>query len=222
MDVNRNFYFLEMNTRIQVEHPVTEMITGIDLVKEQISIASGNSLSFKQDDIKINGHAIECRIYAEDFKNNFLPCSGKIIEYKEPAGPGIRLDSGFSRDSIISIHYDPLISKLIAWSNSRKSSISRMKRALSEYYISGIVNNIPLLNMVLGNEYFVNGNYNINFIEEHLLNRNGADSFDSYNNNEDFENAAVILASILKSKTSVNGNLDKSKSTNSWLDQLYE
>jgi acetyl-CoA carboxylase biotin carboxylase subunit len=222
MDATRNFYFLEMNTRIQVEHPVTEMITGVDLVKEQISIASGNSLSFQQDDIKINGHAIECRIYAEDFKNNFLPSSGKIIEYKEPSGPGIRLDSGFSRDSIISIHYDPLISKLIAWSNDRKSSISRMKRALSEYYISGIVNNIPLLNMVLEHENFINGNYDINFIEEHLLNRNGADSLDSNNNIEDFENAAVILASVLKSKSSVNGNLDKSKNTNRWLDQLYE
>jgi acetyl-CoA carboxylase, biotin carboxylase subunit len=222
MDANKNFYFLEMNTRIQVEHPVTEMITGIDLVKEQISIAYGNSLSFKQDDIKINGHAIECRIYAEDFKNNFLPSSGKIIEYKEPAGPGIRLDSGFSRESVISIHYDPLISKLVAWSNNRKSSISRMQRALSEYYISGIVNNIPLLNLVLENENFVNGNYDINFIEEHLLGKKDIDPMKQNNHSEDFENAAVILASVLKSKTSINGNLDKSKNISKWLDQLYE
>jgi acetyl-CoA carboxylase, biotin carboxylase subunit len=222
MDANKKFYFLEMNTRIQVEHPVTEMITGIDLVKEQISIASGNSLSFTQNDIKINGHAIECRIYAEDFKNNFLPSSGKIIEYKEPAGPGIRLDSGFSRESVISIHYDPLISKLVAWSNNRESSISRMKRALSEYYISGIVNNIPLLNLVLENEYFVNGNYDINFIEEHLLNTDNVNSINSNNSNVDYENAAVIMASVLKSKISVNGNQNKNHNANKWLDQLYE
>ena len=222
MDADKNFYFLEMNTRIQVEHPVTEMITGIDLVKEQISIASGNSLSFKQDDIKINGHAIECRIYAEDFKNNFLPSSGKIVEYKEPSGPGIRLDSGFSRNSTVSIHYDPLISKLIAWSNNRGSTISRMKRALSEYYISGIVNNIPLLNLVLDSENFINGNYDINFIEEHLLNRNDIDLIESKYNYEDFENAAVILASLLKSKSSVNGSMDKSQNNNRWLDQIYE
>ena len=222
MDENRNFYFLEMNTRIQVEHPVTEMITGIDLVREQISIASGKNLSFKQEDIKVNGHAIECRIYAEDFKNNFLPSSGKIIEYKEPAGPGIRLDSGFSRNSIVSIHYDPLISKLIAWSNNRESSISRMRRALSEYYISGIVNNIALLNLVMENENFVKGNYDINFIEEHLLNKNSIESIDSESNNEDFENAAVILASVLKSKASVNGSLKKNQNNNRWMDQLYE
>ena len=222
MDADKNFYFLEMNTRIQVEHPVTEMITGIDLVKEQISIASGNSLSFKQEDIKINGHAIECRIYAEDFKNNFLPSSGKIVEYKEPSGPGIRLDSGFSRNSTVSIHYDPLISKLVAWSNNRGSTISRMKRALSEYYISGIVNNIPLLNLVLDSENFVKGNYDINFIEEHLLNRNDIDLIESKYNYEDFENAAVILASLLKSKSSVNGRINKNQNNNRWLDQIYE
>ena len=222
MDADKNFYFLEMNTRIQVEHPVTEMITGIDLVKEQISIASGNSLSFKQEDIKINGHAIECRIYAEDFKNNFLPSSGKIVEYKEPSGPGIRLDSGFSRNSTVSIHYDPLISKLVAWSNNRGSTISRMKRALSEYYISGIVNNIPLLNLVLDSENFVKGNYDINFIEEHLLNRNDIDLIESKYNCEDFENAAVILASLLKSKSSVNGRINKNQNNNRWLDQIYE
>ena len=222
MDADKNFYFLEMNTRIQVEHPVTEMITGIDLVKEQISIASGNRLSFKQDEININGHAIECRIYAEDFRNNFLPSSGTIIDYKEPAGPGIRLDSGFSRNSTVSIHYDPLISKLVAWSNNRANSISRMKRALAEYYISGIVNNIPLLRLVLENDSFVNGNYDINFIEEHLLNENGRDINDSILNNYKLENAAVILASVLKSKAAVNGSSKKNQNTNRWLDQLYE
>lgn len=222
MDADKNFYFLEMNTRIQVEHPVTEMITGIDLVKEQISIASGNNLSFKQNEININGHAIECRIYAEDFRNNFLPSSGKIIEYKEPAGPGIRLDSGFSRNSTVSIHYDPLISKLIAWSNSRTNSINRMKRALREYYISGIVNNIPLLQLVLENDSFVSGNYDINFIEERLLSQNKIDINDSDNNKDKLENAAVILASVLKSKTALNGSIKKNQNNSRWLDQLYE
>ncbi len=222
MDADKNFYFLEMNTRIQVEHPVTEMITGIDLVREQISIAAGNKLSFNQEDIKINGHAIECRIYAEDFKNNFLPSSGRIIEYKEPAGPGIRLDSGFSRNSTISIHYDPLISKLIAWSNNREDSINRMKRALSEYYISGIVNNIPLLNLVLESENFKSGNYDINFIEDHLLNKTGKELVDRSSSNEELEKAAIILASLLKSKFAVNGSLKEKLNNNRWLDQLYE
>ena len=224
MDADKNFYFLEMNTRIQVEHPVTEMITGIDLVKEQISIAAGNKLSFKQEDIKINGHALECRIYAEDFNNNFLPSTGKIIEYKEPAGPGIRLDSGFSRNSIISVYYDPLIAKLIAWSSDRASTINRMKRALSEYYISGVINNIPLLNLVLENKNFINGNYDINFIEDHLLTENNDELIPGNLEigAEDFENAAVILASILKTKSVPKDNMNGKIINNRWLDQLYE
>ncbi len=221
MDENKNFYFLEMNTRIQVEHPVTEMITGIDLVKEQISIASGNKLSFNQKDVKINGHAVECRIYAEDYNNNFLPSSGRIIEYKEPSGPGIRLDSGFTRNSIISVYYDPLIAKLIAWSNDRKSSINRMKRALSEYYISGVVNNIPLLNKVLENENFVEGNYNINFIEDYFLNKEDGKNI-SDSSLEELENVATIMASILKSKSTTNGSLSRVPINNRWLDQLYD
>ncbi len=222
MDANKNFYFLEMNTRIQVEHPVTEMITGIDLVKEQISIAAGNKLSFNQEDIKINGHAIECRIYAEDSNNNFLPSSGKIIEYKEPAGPGIRLDSGFSRNSIISVYYDPLIAKLIAWSGDRKSSINRMIRALSEYYISGVINNIPLLNLVLENKNFIDGNYDINFIENHILNKKNGNIVSENPDIEGLENAAVILASILKTKSAPKESLHSNINNNRWLDQLYE
>ncbi len=221
MDVNKNYYFLEMNTRIQVEHPITEMITGIDLVKEQISIAWGNKLSFNQKEIKINGHAVECRVYAEDYNNNFLPSSGKIIEYKEPSGPGIRLDSGFTRNSIISVYYDPLIAKLIAWSNDRKSSINRMRRALSEYYISGVVNNIPFLNKILENENFVEGNYNINFIEDYFLNKEEGKNI-SNNSLEELENAATIMASILKSKPASNGSINTVPNNNRWLDQLYD
>jgi acetyl-CoA carboxylase biotin carboxylase subunit len=223
MDKEKNFYFLEMNTRIQVEHPVTEMITGIDLVKEQISIALGNRLSFKQKDLKINGHAIECRVYAEDFNNNFLPSTGKIIAYQEPSGPGVRLDSGFYLGSTISVHYDPLISKLIVWAGNREESINRMKRALSEYYISGVVNNIPLLNFVLDNEIFKSGNYNINFIQNYFLD-NRPEKDQSLNENlKELENAALIIAAWLKFKSySDRKDTVKHASNNKWLEQNYE
>ncbi len=142
MDRNKSFYFLEMNTRLQVEHPVTELITGIDLVKEQISIAEGNRLSFKQEDLKISGHAMESRIYAEDPDNNFLPSTGRLNEYLSPSGPGIRVDEGFGRGSEISIYYDPLIAKLVCWAKDRNNAIERMKRALGEYKIFGVISNI--------------------------------------------------------------------------------
>src|SRR5690606_14672805 len=145
MDADKNFYFLEMNTRLQVEHPVTELITDIDLVKEQISIAVGNKLSFKQSDLRISDNAIECKIYAEDPENNFLPSTGKIFDYRIPSGPGVRVDGGFSTGSEISVHYDPMISKLICYASTRDEAVERMLRALSEYHIAGVVNNIPFL-----------------------------------------------------------------------------
>jgi len=149
MDEKKNFYFLEMNTRLQVEHPVTEMITGIDLVKEQISIAQGNPLSFDQREISRRGHSLECRIYAEDPNNNFLPSTGKIFHYKEPAGPGVRVDSGFGSGSEITMYYDPLISKLVCWGSDRNTAIKLVKRALSEYQIAGVINNIPFLSLII-------------------------------------------------------------------------
>jgi acetyl-CoA carboxylase, biotin carboxylase subunit len=221
MDVNKDFYFLEMNTRIQVEHPVTEMITGIDLVKEQINIANGDKLSFKQDELKIKGHALECRVYAEDYNNNFLPSTGKIVEYKEPSGPGVRVDSGFSRSSMVSIHYDPLIAKLICWSNDRLSVIERMKRALSEYYISGVINNIPLLNFILESKDFKKGNYNINFIEANISQGNNKEIVSTNGKMEELAYAAIIMASAMKSKSTLNGKLKKVVH-NKWTDQIYE
>ncbi|MBP9121280.1 MAG: acetyl-CoA carboxylase biotin carboxylase subunit, partial [Ignavibacterium sp.] len=146
MDSKKEFYFLEMNTRIQVEHPVTELISGIDLVKEQISIAAGNIISFSQNDIRINGYALECRIYAEDPENSFLPSTGKILHYKEPNGIGVRVDSGFAADSEISIYYDPMIAKLICWDRDRSNAICRMNRALDEFQIAGITTNKKFLN----------------------------------------------------------------------------
>ena len=167
--LNGNFYLLEMNPRLQVEHPVTEMITGIDIVREQIKIAAGYELYYKQEEVKSNGYAIECRIYAEDFFNNFIPSPGKIKIYRSPIGPGIRIDSGVHEGSALPLYYDSLISKLIAWDRTREEAIRRMRAALPGYIITGVKTNIPLLNAIMTNEHFLKGDYSTNFIEEHKI-----------------------------------------------------
>ncbi|MCK4338540.1 MAG: acetyl-CoA carboxylase biotin carboxylase subunit [Candidatus Cloacimonetes bacterium] len=168
VDKNNNFYFLEMNTRLQVEHPVTELVTGIDIVKEQLKIASGEKLSLKQEDIKINGSAIECRISAEDPENNFVPSTGKIIELIEPGGPGVRVESGIYEGFEVPIYYDPLIGKLLVWAPTRQEAIVRMKRALQEYRIRGIKTSIPFHLIVMNNTEFIAGNYDTTFIDNVL------------------------------------------------------
>lgn len=168
VDKNRNFYFLEMNTRLQVEHPITEMVTGIDIVAEQIKVAFGNKLSFSQEDIKPRGHAIECRIYAEDPLNNFLPSTGKITEIKQPSGPWVRVDAGIEAGNEITIHYDPMISKLVTWGKDRIEAIERMKVALSEYKIYGVKTTIPFCLWVMKNEFFRQGKYDTHFIKNHF------------------------------------------------------
>jgi acetyl-CoA carboxylase biotin carboxylase subunit len=165
VDENRNCYFLEMNTRLQVEHAVTEMVTGIDIVKEQIRIARGEPLSFTQDHIQPTGTSIECRIYAEDPDNNFMPSPGMLLDYREPGGSGVRSDSGVYAGSDISFHYDPLISKLVTWGRTREEGISRMKRALAEYRIEGIKTNISYFFRILENEEFLSGNYTTSLID---------------------------------------------------------
>ena len=170
LEKNRNFYFLEMNTRLQVEHPVTEMVTGLDLVKEQIRIAEGEPLGYEQNDIRFNGHAIECRIYAEDSTNNFLPSTGRISFMSPPGGPGVRDDNGFYSGAEISIYYDPLISKLITWGKDRTEAISRMKRALKEYCLFGVETSIPFCLKVMEHEKFVSGNFDTHFIENEFFN----------------------------------------------------
>jgi pyruvate carboxylase subunit A len=160
------YYFMEMNTRIQVEHPVTEMVTGIDLVKEQLLIASGEPLSIKQEDIKINGWAIECRINAEDPLNNFVPSPGKLRGYRSPGGTGIRVDSGVHTRYTISPNYDPMISKLVAWGRNRDEAIERMKRALYEYVIVGVKTNIPFHKAVMENARFRSGELGTHFITQ--------------------------------------------------------
>lgn len=164
-DKNRNFYFLEMNTRLQVEHPVTEFVTGIDIVKEQIRIAAGYPLSFSQSDVRWRGHSIECRINAEDPFNNFMPDTGKILYLREPGGKGVRLDSGVETGSEVTVHFDPLIAKLIAYGKDRNEAISVMLRALRDFKIYGVRTGIPFLIQVLQEPRFVEGSYDTGFLE---------------------------------------------------------
>uniref|UniRef100_A0A7V0Z7S4 Biotin carboxylase n=1 Tax=candidate division WOR-3 bacterium TaxID=2052148 RepID=A0A7V0Z7S4_UNCW3 len=168
MDENKNFYFMEMNTRIQVEHPVTEMVTGIDILKEQIKIALGEKISFSQDDIKLKGNAIECRINAEDPKKNFAPSPGKITFFHMPQGIGVRFDTHIFAGYTIPSQYDSLIGKLICHGNSRVEAIARMKRALEELVIEGISTTIPFHLEVMNNEKFVAGDISTKFIEENF------------------------------------------------------
>lgn len=159
------YYFLEMNTRLQVEHPVTEMVTGVDIVKEQLRIAAGRRLRYTQDDIRINGWALECRITAEDPFNGFLPSTGRVTSLSEPTGPGIRVDSGIYEGFEVSLYYDPLIAKLIAWGETRAEAILRMRRALREYRIVGIKTSIPFHQNVMDLPSFIGGQFDTTFIE---------------------------------------------------------
>ena len=177
VDKNKNFYFLEMNTRLQVEHPVTELITNIDIVEQMIRIAFGEKLSYEQKDIKFSGSAIECRIYAEDSSKNFLPSIGRLTRYIEPSGKNVRVDSGVVEGSEISMFYDPMISKLCTYSNTRKSSINEMINALDRYLIEGVQTNKDFLSNILQNENFEKSNYSTSFISENY--KEGYDSFNA-------------------------------------------
>ena len=171
VDPNRGFYFLEMNTRLQVEHPVTEMVTGLDLVQWQIRIAAGENLGLRQEDVVMRGAAVECRVYAEDPSNNFFPSPGKIATLRTPAGPGIRDDGGVYQGWTVPIDYDPLISKLVAWGATRDEAIGRMKRALGEYHIEGIKTNISFFLEVLDHPDFRRGVFDTGFIDRWLQTR---------------------------------------------------
>ena len=168
LDDKHNFYFLEMNTRLQVEHPVSEMITGLDLVKEQIKVARNEKLSFTQDDLKINGHSIEVRVCAEDPANNFLPDVGKLVVYKTPSGPGVRVDDSFEEGMEISIFYDPMISKLIVHGKDRADAIDKMLRAIDDYKIIGVETTLDFCKFVLKHEAFVSGNFDTGFIPKYF------------------------------------------------------
>jgi len=166
LDKDKNFYFLEMNTRLQVEHPVTELVTGIDIVAEQIRIARGRQLSYKQEDIFIRGHAIECRINAEDPYNGFLPSTGRITHSLLPTGPGVRVDTGVYPGFEITPYYDPMIAKLVVWGETRGQAILRMRRALEEYRIVGVRTNIPFHQTMMDSHRFMGGQYDTRFVEE--------------------------------------------------------
>ena len=167
LDSHNNFYFLEMNTRLQVEHPVTECITGVDLVAEQIKVARGEKLSFTQDDLKINGHAVELRIYAEDPLNDFLPSIGILETYIRPTGEGVRLDDGYEQGMEIPIYYDPMIAKLITYADTRTAAIQKMKLAIADYKIVGLETTLPFGKFVMENEQFISGDVDTHFVKKY-------------------------------------------------------
>jgi len=169
LDKNLNYYFMEMNTRIQVEHPVTEMVNGLDLIKEQIRIAAGEKLDIAQEQIAIKGHAIECRINAEDPSNNFMPNSGRITSYLVPGGPGVRVDSAVYSGYVIPAFYDSMVGKLIVWGKDRDEAIARMQRALQEFVIKGVNTTIPFHQRVFRNAFFRRGEIYTNFIQRRIL-----------------------------------------------------
>jgi acetyl-CoA carboxylase biotin carboxylase subunit len=169
VDAHNNFYFLEMNTRVQVEHAVTEMVTGVDIVKAGIRIAAGEPLGIDQEEVGINGAAIECRIYAEDPEHNFRPSPGEILVYRPPGGPGVRNDSGVFPGAEVTVYYDPMISKLICWGRTRREAIDRMRRALREFVVKGIKTSIPFHRVVMEHPQFLEGRFDTSFIETEIL-----------------------------------------------------
>lgn len=193
VDQQKNFYFLEMNTRLQVEHPVTELITGLDLVHLQIHIANGERLPFTQDDVKVRGHAIECRIYAEDPDNNYFPSPGKITLLLLPSGPGIRRDSGMYEGWTVPMDYDPLLAKLIGYGSDRDQAIGRLTRALNEYFVGGIKTNISLFRRILSHPDFRSAKIDTGFLDRMLKQKN--EQSDSYADAQATE-VAVIAAGM--------------------------
>ncbi|MCH9025312.1 MAG: ATP-grasp domain-containing protein, partial [candidate division Zixibacteria bacterium] len=207
VDQDMFFYFLEVNTRLQVEHPVTEMVTAIDLVKEQIAIAENKKLSFSQNDILFSGHAIECRISAEDPQQGFVPSTGTIQDYRIPSGPGVRIDSGVESGSEISVYYDPLFAKLIVWGKDRPEAISRMRRALSESRISGLKTTIGFHRLVMENDNYISGDFSTNFIETEYPN------YEFETADDKIIETAAIAAAIDRLKSESRINLQNGKSS---------
>ena len=216
LDDKLNFYFLEMNTRLQVEHPVTEMITGIDLVKEQINVARGNKISFKQEDLKIIGHSIEVRVYAEDPANNFLPDIGKLRIYNPPKGPGVRVDDGFEEGMEIPIYYDSMISKLITYGKDREEAIQRMIRAIDEYQISGVETTLPFCKFVMQHKAFTSGKFDTHFVSHYFK----PEMLNLAPENEEQSMLAALVADIFVSKSDKKriplNSVAESKSISNW------
>jgi acetyl/propionyl-CoA carboxylase alpha subunit len=189
VDANGEVFFMEMNTRLQVEHPVTEMVTGIDIVKEQLRTASGRKLRYSQEDVQIRGWAMECRIQAEDPYNDFLPSVGRVTSLYEPTGPGVRVESGIFEGFEVSLYYDPLIAKLVVWGETRGETILRMRRALKEYRIMGIKTTIPFYEQLLNSTRFIGGQFDTTFVENRFT--------PVEEEKEHHKEAAVIVAALL-------------------------
>lgn len=202
VDHELNYYFLEMNTRLQVEHPVTEFITGLDLVREQILVAEGEELKYKQEDLKIHGHAIELRVTAEDPTNNFLPDIGKLITYRRPQGHGVRVDDGYEEGMDIPIYYDPLLAKLIVHAATRELACKKMIRAIDDYKITGAATTLPFGKFVMQHEAFLSGNFDTKFIENYFK----PEMLDSENKEEEL--IAALMASDLISEMHTTDNKD--------------
>jgi acetyl/propionyl-CoA carboxylase alpha subunit len=211
LDEKHNFYFLEMNTRLQVEHPVTEFVTNIDLVKEQIRVAEGKELSFTQDDLTINGHAVEIRVYAEDPKNNFLPDIGKLQTYKTPKGIGVRVDDGFEQGMQIPIYYDPMIAKLITYGRNRDEAIKRMIRAIDDYKITGIETTLGFCKFVMEHEAFTSGNFDTHFVQKHFK-----PEYLNSTNPEEEEIASILAAKLFEEKSIETKVSTKTVSQSNW------
>ncbi len=212
VDEKLNFYFLEMNTRLQVEHPVSEMITGIDLVKEQIKVARGEKLSFTQDDLKINGHALEVRVYAEDPANNFLPDIGRLVTYRKPSGPGVRVDDGFEEGMDIPIYYDPMIAKLITHGKDRQEAIQRMVRAIDDYHITGCETTLPFCRWAIQHEAFVSGNFDTHFVKKYFT----PEVLKTENENEMEIAAMAAVHAYLSSNASAPSIVSSSQKRSRW------
>jgi acetyl-CoA carboxylase biotin carboxylase subunit len=206
VDAQRNFYFLEMNTRLQVEHPVTEMVTSLDLVKLQMRIAAGEPLPFRQEEIALRGHAVECRIYAENPDNNFFPSPGKIVDCRVPSGPGIRLDEGIYAGWTVPNEYDPMLGKLIAWGGDREEALARMERALEEYYASGIKTNVSLFRRILASADFRKGAIYTRWLDDFLSAEAAAKSADGGEEELPAEHAAAIAAFLWHTSLLDGGN----------------
>jgi acetyl-CoA carboxylase, biotin carboxylase subunit len=212
LDENLNYYFLEMNTRLQVEHPVSEMITGIDLVKEQIKVARGEHLSFSQADLTINGHSLEVRIYAEDPTNNFLPDIGRLHTYRRPSGPGVRVDDGFEEGMDIPIYYDPMIAKLITHGKDREEAIQRMVRAIDDYQISGCETTLPFCKWAIQHEAFTSGNFDTHFVKKYFL----PEVLNRYSVEEERIAAIAAMRFLMQANELDSVTLERTEETSNW------
>ncbi len=210
MDEQHNFYFMEMNTRLQVEHPVTEMITGVDLVKEQIRVARGEEISFKQEDLKIHGHSIEVRVYAENARENFMPDIGNLRVYKRPHGVGVRVDDGFEEGMDIPIYYDPMISKLVTYGKDREEARLRMIRAIEDYKIVGLSTTMEFARFVMEHESFISGDFDTHFVKKHF----SPELLDAQEKNDE-DVASTIVAKLVADANKKAEVLENGSSTRS-------